>query len=101
MDVKAMGDYKEGGITLQKVLHVPSLKANLMSISSALENGVDKVVFEQNGVRIMKEGKTIATGSRDGLLFRLDIAPAAQQMDQASTDKPAQAKTPPKASYEI
>ena len=45
MDVVSMGDYTEGRVTLLNVLHVPNLKANLMSISCALVNGVDKIEF--------------------------------------------------------
>ena len=88
MEVKGMGDYTEGRVTLRNVLYVPNLKTNLMSISQSLDNGVDKIEFHKDNVKIVKDGATIATGTRTGLLFRLDI------LKEEGTSRQAEAPHP-------
>ena len=91
MEVTSVGDYSQGQVTLLNVLYVPNLKANLMSISCALDNGVDKIEFRKNGVEIVKDGNVIATGTRDGLLFRLDPTNITSKMMKDRQKPPAKA----------
>lgn len=58
---------------INDVLYVPDLGANLFSIGAATERSV-KAVFDREGLSLIKNGKTVATGSRLGKgLYLLDI----------------------------
>ena len=100
MNVQGMGDYTEGRISLRNVLHVPELKANLISVSSALDNGVDSFVFSKEGVSIIKNKKTIASGSREGLLFKLNVDDE-DKGRQGDMKRMSTKDKPPNASYRI
>jgi hypothetical protein len=63
-----------GALHLKDVLHVPSLKANLVSVSQACDNGVDEVVFTATRCEFRRGGQVIAGGTRHGKLYRLDVA---------------------------
>ena len=42
------------------------MTANLISVSQAMDNGVDKMVFTKDKVKIIKNQLVIATGTRRG-----------------------------------
>src|SRR5689334_7667314 len=71
LQVSAISDTVHGQVKLQDVWHVPGLTANLVSISKALDNGVDEITFKRNNMSVTfsRNGKAIATGSRQGDLF--------------------------------
>lgn len=50
-------------VILHQVLFVPNLGANLLSIGTATDRGCT-AVFDETGVQLIKNGKTVATGSK-------------------------------------
>ena len=69
------------------------MTANLISVSQAMDNGVDKMVFTKDKVKIIKNQSMIAKGTRRGKLYSLDY----KDKDQCYLNH----KTPPTATYEI
>ena len=74
LQVKSVADTKTGPVRLQGVLHIPGLAANLISVTKALDNGIDEVSFKRKTMKVefCKDGQVIATGTRSGNLFALD-----------------------------
>jgi hypothetical protein len=71
---KASTDIDLGtNIRLNNVFLVPNVSANLVSVAQALDHGIDEVSFTRDGVRMLKGGAVVATGTRSGNLFTLDI----------------------------
>ena len=60
-------------MTLKNVFLVPHVSANLISVAQALDNGIDEISFTKHGVKMIRNGTVVATGSRSGNLFKLDI----------------------------
>ncbi len=60
------------------MLHVPSFAYSLVSVSSLAASGVDGQ-FNEDSARIQRNIKTLATGTRVGGLYSLDISHSAQQ----------------------
>ena len=60
-------------ITLRNVFLVPNVSANLISVAQSLENGIDEISFTRHAARIIKNGVVVATGSRTGNLFKLNL----------------------------
>ena len=59
---KYISDYDCGGVILKDVMVVPKLAANLVSVSQALDNGIEEVVFTRTDVKMMAHKRTVATG---------------------------------------
>lgn len=57
-------------ITLKKVLYVPELASNLLSVGKITDEGFE-VLFTQSDCRIMKNGHTVLFGERRGGLYNL------------------------------
>ena len=65
---------------LQEVLYVPKLGANLFSVSSATRNGYE-VSFSGDGVKVLKNAKVLAVGSRgNSNLYVFNLYRNAQQL---------------------
>ena len=60
-------------VKFEKVLHVPELKKNLISVSAITENG-GMVTFDGEKCEISKENGILAIGQREGNAFILDTA---------------------------
>ena len=56
---------------LHKVLHVPRLSYNLLSVSVATEHG-KTVTFEKTGCQVLDKGKPVAVGDKIGELYYLN-----------------------------
>ena len=57
---------------LQKVMHVPDLRRNLLSMTSCIQQGID-VHFCRNGaVLFLRDNEVIARGFQEGKLFFLE-----------------------------
>lgn len=63
-------DGEEQVVRVDNLLFVPGLKANLLSISQLLKNGLE-VKFERNGATILKNGKSVAVADVVNGLFKL------------------------------
>lgn len=63
---------KEIKCSVKNVLYVPELRCNLFSVIRCDEAGM-KVVFESESVQIYRDSEMVATGSRVGKLYRLDL----------------------------
>eukprot|EP00171_Calliarthron_tuberculosum_P002750 IDg2750t1 len=58
---------------ISDVLHVPAFAFSLLSVSTLSQRGLC-TRFSSNKVRILREGRVIATGSRNGGLYSLDTS---------------------------
>lgn len=66
-------DGEKSNVRVKKVLHVPDLSANLLSISQMVKND-KKVIFDQNGCRIYDlNGELTATASLHNDIYKLDV----------------------------
>lgn len=62
---------------LENALHVQDLTKNLFSLTAAAARGM-KVEISHNGCVVSRDGRTVATGSRRGMLMMLDVEPNAE-----------------------
>jgi hypothetical protein len=69
--VNLVGDYGDK-ISLKDVRYVPSFNTNLVSVSK-LTNAGGKVVFDSNGAKLIKNGKTLLTAHRVGNLYYVNV----------------------------
>ena len=81
---KGVADITAGSVTLNNVLLVPEIQSNLISVSQALDSGLDEISFTEHRVTMLKNGIPVASGTRTGNLFRLDSG-TTQQLNQTRT----------------
>lgn len=74
---------------LAKVLHVPELKYNLFSLSSALDKGLSLSSHSQK-CTFSKNGNVLAVGERQGKLYRMIFRPELQEQGILATSKPVE-----------
>ena len=73
-------------LTLEKVLFVPELTKNLLSVSSIAKNG-GVVKFDEQGCIVSKEGKNITIGNIvDGKLYRVNTPEFANVATSSTPD---------------
>lgn len=63
---------------LPDVLHVPEIKANLISIKACLDKRI-KIISDKNYVQIYKNGKILAVGAHENKLFTMKFKPILPQ----------------------
>lgn len=81
---KAEADGKQVNITLKKVLLVPGIGNNLLSVGAAADQGI-QAVFNAKGVKLVciSNGKTVATGTRKNQkLYQMNIKSVTMKTEQ-------------------
>ena len=63
---------KKSSIMLQRVIHVPNMKNNIISVSKIIENNDYCVVFYDNVFEILENDSIIANGFKHEKLFVLE-----------------------------
>lgn len=72
---------------LSDVLYVPEIKVNFFPSGACLDKGI-KMVSDKNMCKFIKNGKTVAVGTRDNKLFTMKFKPlSAQEIFQANVTK--------------
>lgn len=67
--------------TLENVLYAPDVRCNLFSIRKVDMAGME-VFFKNSGVKVLKDGKVVASGRRRGMQYEMDFY--AKKEDAAS-----------------
>lgn len=82
-----LDDGTRRGCSLMKVLYVPELAYNLVSVARATEAGKD-VQFDDFSCKFQNEsGETIALGKRHGSLYFLELAKPQESVSVAQSSK--------------
>lgn len=63
MEAKSVGSLHFGSCILKKVIYVPDLSANLMSVNAITDRG-GEILFTKTGVQIKQRGNTEMSGEK-------------------------------------
>ncbi len=79
-----LSDGKTAKCKLRNVLHVPSFVYSLVSVTALAKRGLI-VQFQDNCATIIQDGKSVASGTRVGGLYTLDLSTSSEKSETALT----------------